>query len=152
MAENNNGQPLPQSPHPALRQLLPLVGTWQISGPEVSGTVTYAWMEGGFFLIQTFDLHQGGGHQKGVAYTGFDPDTQTLRSRLMGTDGSNYTYTYQVEEAGFWYWYGEKGSEDFSYSTFNADRTAYEGRWHFRQPGGTPGGYTYRAMRLPEET
>jgi hypothetical protein len=27
-----------------------LLGTWEISG-EVRGTVTYEWMEGGFFLV-----------------------------------------------------------------------------------------------------
>ena len=42
-----------------------LVGTWEMSG-EVSGTVTYEWMEGGFFLIQRVDLEQYGQRIKGL--------------------------------------------------------------------------------------
>jgi hypothetical protein len=44
-----------QEPSPSLRALDKLVGTWELSG-DVGGTVTYEWMEGGFFLIQHIDL------------------------------------------------------------------------------------------------
>jgi hypothetical protein len=71
-----------------------LIGDWRISGPDVEGTVCFEWMEGGFFLIQHFDLIQGGGHYKGIEYTGFGVETATLRSRLIGTDGSRFMYTY----------------------------------------------------------
>ena len=87
MAEHNNetglAGRLPKTPNPALKQFERLIGTWRISGPDVKGTVRYEWMEGGFFLIQHFDLTQGAEHYKGIEYTGFDEDTQTLRSRLM---------------------------------------------------------------------
>ena len=46
-----------------------LVGTWEMSG-EVSGTVTYEWMEGGFFLIQHVDLEQYGRRIKGIEIIG----------------------------------------------------------------------------------
>ena len=66
MAEHNNelADRLPKTPNPALKQFERLIGTWRISGPDVTGTVRYEWMEGGFFLIQHFDLIQGGEHYK----------------------------------------------------------------------------------------
>ncbi len=45
-------------------------------------------MEGGFFLIQLFDLTYDGGRHKGTEYTGFDEDTQTLRPHLMELTGA----------------------------------------------------------------
>jgi|GEM_PF-6653032 len=47
---------LPETPYPALKKLDRLVGKWKISGPKVDGYTTYECMEGGFFLIQRFDL------------------------------------------------------------------------------------------------
>ena len=46
-----------------------LVGMWKISG-EAEGTVTYEWMEGGFFLIQYVDLEQDGQRNKGLEIIG----------------------------------------------------------------------------------
>ena len=40
---------------PDSKRLDRLVGTWELSG-DTEGTVTYEWMEGGFFLIQHVDL------------------------------------------------------------------------------------------------
>jgi hypothetical protein len=44
-------------PNPDLRSLDRLVGTWEMSG-DVRRTVTYEWMEGGFFLLQRVELEQ----------------------------------------------------------------------------------------------
>ena len=41
----------PSTPHPDLKALNRLVGTWHVSG-GAQGTITYEWMEGGSFLIQ----------------------------------------------------------------------------------------------------
>ncbi len=49
-------------PNPDLVSLDRLVGTWEMSG-DVRGTVTYEWMEGGFFLIQRVDLEQQDGQR-----------------------------------------------------------------------------------------
>lgn len=151
MAENNNALAtagkLPETPHPALQTLARLVGTWNLTGDQLEGETTFSWMEGGFFLIQKFDLHQNG-HQKGIEYIGFDEDTQTLRSRLMQTDGSNFTYTYEIEGDDFWIWFGDKGSDNFSKATFNADNNSYSGRWQWPLEGGKTGGYSYTATRI----
>jgi len=44
----------PPGPAPNLEGLGRLVGTWEMSG-DVQGTVSYEWMDGGFFLIQHVD-------------------------------------------------------------------------------------------------
>ena len=98
MADSNNhlaGQ-LPPEPNPALRQLDRLVGSWRISGGLLEGNTTFAWMDGGFFLIQHIDAHARGRRIKGVEYNGFDQDTQTLRSHYLDVNGANFTYTWEL--------------------------------------------------------
>jgi hypothetical protein len=148
MAENNNDQvaDLPKTPHPELRKLQPIVGRWRITGPEVKGEVTYEWMEGGFFLIQRFDLVNFGSHHKGIEYAGWDDDTGTVRSRLMGTDGARFTYTYALDGNVYTYWFGEKGSPTFSRGTISDDGREIVGRWEI--PGAPGGGYDWRLTRL----
>ena len=128
MAENNNDQVgrLPKTPNPKLRALQPLIGQWRVEGPDVSGEVVYEWMEGGFFLIQRYDLVNYGNPFKGIEYAGWDDDTQTVRSRLMGTDGSRFTYTYELDGNTFKYDSGDKDSPIFSKSI---DRLATGGPW-----------------------
>ena len=74
MAEENNeaqGHQQPVEPAPDLGALDRLVGTWELSG-DVTGTVSYEWMEGGFFLLQRVDLGSEasglGGHRQRERY------------------------------------------------------------------------------------
>ena len=149
MAENNNhlvGR-LPKKPHPLLKTLEPLIGKWKITGPDIEGETSYEWMEGGFFFIQKFDLQQQG-QQKGIEYTGFDEETGTLRSRMMAIDGSRFTYTYEMDGDTLWYWFGDKGSDIYSRSTFSDDFSSYTGAWHWTNEDGTAGGYEFTATRI----
>ncbi|MGI5132667.1 hypothetical protein ACQEVB_38100 [Pseudonocardia sp. CA-107938] len=146
MADNNNALAgnLPATPHPALRALDFMVGTWKETGPVASGTTTSEWMEGGFFLVRHIDFHTPGGrHIKAVEYVGFDEDTQTLRSHLMDNHGANFTYTYDIDGDTLTYWFGERGSDNFYRGTFDADRTGFSGRWQW--PGG---GYELDATKV----
>src|SRR4029079_506553 len=138
MAEHNNAMAfdLPKTPNPALKGFDKIIGTWDISGPDVKGTVTYEWMEGGFFAIQRFDLVQGGYHAKGIEYTGFDEDTGTLRSRLMQIDGGRFMYTYVFDDDKMYCYFGEKGSDTFSVGTLSPDGKTVTGRWNIVNPDG----------------
>ncbi len=67
---------LQQSPKPSpnIKSLNRLVGTWKVSG-EAQGQIRYEWQEGGFFLVQHFDLEHGGragdqGHRSHWTSTG----------------------------------------------------------------------------------
>jgi hypothetical protein len=148
MAEHNNFQTLPKAPNPALKVMERLIGRWRMTGPDVEGEIDYEWMEGEFFLIQRFDLVSGGTRAKGVEYSGFDEDTQTIRSRLMGTDGARFTYTYTMEGSTLFYWFGDKGSDWFSKATFADDGQSLTGRWHMPQTKGGTEGYDYRLIKL----
>jgi len=56
-------------PSPELRALDRLVGTWAVTG-GAEGTVTYEWMEGGYFLIQRVHLEQFGQQIEGFEVVG----------------------------------------------------------------------------------
>ena len=149
MAEHNNhlAGRLPPKPHPLLQTLEPLVGTWRMSGPEVAGIITWEWMEGAFFLIQRFDLLQQR-HQKGIEYTGYDEETGTLRSRSMQTNGSRFTYTYEIDGDTWLYWFGDKSSSGHARATFSKDRRTITGRWQWVATDGSPAGYDFVLKRL----
>ncbi len=152
MADNNNAtwDKLPEIPHTALKKLDRLVGKWKISGPKIDGYTTYEWMEGGFFLIQHFDLTYDGERHKGIEYIGFDEDTRTLRSHLMEINGGNFKYTYEIEGDTLWYWFGDKGSDNFSHGTFTRDGNTITGRWQWPEDNDKTGGYEYTMIGVTE--
>jgi hypothetical protein len=71
-----------------------------------------------------------------------------LRSHLMGTDGSNFTYTYDIEGDTFWYYFGDKNSESFSRATFSKDGNSFAGRWQWTEADGKTYSYDYTATRM----
>lgn len=151
MIDNNNALAgkLPKTPNPELKKLQPLVGKWKITGDDnLEAMSHYEWMEGGFFLIHHFDLRQGEEHHKGVEYIGFDENTQTLRSRLMEINGSNFYYTYELVGHTFWYWFGDRGSGNYSKSVFSEDFNSYKGKWHWPMPDGSTGGFSFKAEKI----
>jgi hypothetical protein len=136
MADNNNNlvADMPSTPNPALKKLERLLGTWKISSDFVTGTVRFEWMEGGFFMLQHVDFQRDDHKIKGIEYIGFDEDTQTLRSHLMDNNGSNFTYTWDLEGDTLRIWFGEKDSDNFYVGHFNDAGDSYAGRWQW--PGG----------------
>jgi hypothetical protein len=80
-------------PHPMLKSLTRLVGTWNVSG-EAHGQVTFKWMEGGFFMVQDVNLIGA----KGIEFIGYDETTNSLRSHYFDSAGKYLEYTYRVSE------------------------------------------------------
>lgn len=139
----------PRTPSPDLKRLDRLVGTWAMSG-DVGGTVRYAWMDGGFFLIQHVNLQeQGGQHTKGIEMIGHlqrygeEPSTD-IYSRYYGSTGDTLDYVYDLEGDTLTIWFGERGSPAYYRGTFSDDGTTLNGAWHY--PGG--GGYEANATRI----
>jgi hypothetical protein len=102
MADSNNNRvtEVPLTPHPTLKKLATLLGTWKNEG-VVPGTSKYKMGFGGHYLIQEFETTTPRGRRiTGIEYITWDEDTHTLRSHLMADDGSNFTYTYQVDDDG----------------------------------------------------
>ena len=122
------------TPHPSLRTLDVLVGTWQISGPGHHGTVTYEWMDGGHFLIQHVNLVQDDRATTGVEYIGYDADSGTLKSHYFGSTGDILEYVYEVTDRELTIWFGQPGSPARYRGTFDAGGTSATGAWAW--PGG----------------
>lgn len=126
-----------------------LVGTWRISGPDISGQVTYEWLEGGFFLIQHFDLLHSGHRNKGIELIGrergfgaTEPGAD-IKSRIYDAEGNTFEYVYELEGDTLTVWGGEKGSPAYFRGTFSADGNTNTGAWHW--PGG---GYESNMTRV----
>lgn len=151
MAENNtNAQTADQAatPNPDLRNLARLIGTWQLSG-DTQGTVTYSWLEGGFFLIQHFDFALYDHKVKGIEIIGhLQPFGETpsaeIKSRAYDSLGNTLDYVYELTGDTLMIWGGEKGSPAYYKGTFSADGNTNAGSWVY--PGG--GGYTSTMTRV----
>jgi hypothetical protein len=133
--------PQAPAPNPDLEGLNRLVGTWTVTG-GAKGTVTYEWMEGGFFLLQHVDLENDGRPIKGMEVIGhlqpfMEEPSEDIWSRFYGTTGETFDYVYEVEGDTLTIWGGERGSPAYFNGTFDADGTTCAGAWVY--PGG--GGY-----------
>jgi hypothetical protein len=138
----------PPPPHPDLKALDGLVGTWQISG-GAQGQVRYDWLEGGFFLLQHVDLEQYGQRIKGIEVIGHErpfgaEPAEDITSRFYDNTGNTLDYVYELERNTLTIWGGEKGSPAFYKGTFSDDGATLTGEWVY--PGG--GGYESNATRV----
>ncbi|GAA5083365.1 hypothetical protein HNP84_003602 [Thermocatellispora tengchongensis] len=129
----------------ALNSLAPLVGTWAIDGPGLSGTVRYEWMDGGGFLVQHVELVHDGEATRGVEYIGLHAESGELRSHFFAQSGEILEYVYQLSGDTLTIWYGGVGSPAKFVGTFDADRVRNTGAWHW--PGG---GYESNMTRVEE--
>jgi hypothetical protein len=142
--EEQEGQP--SGLHPAFRQLEPLLGRWHVTGENITGQVTFAWLEGGFFLMQHVDLVHDGRPITGIEYIGYDPASDTLRSHYFGNQSEVFEYTWEIVGDSLTIWGGERGS-DFHYSgQLSVDGNTNAGRWQW--PGG---GYASTMARIAED-
>jgi hypothetical protein len=123
-----------------------LVGTWQLTG-DSTGTVTYEWMEGRFFLLQHVDMHLFGSHVKALEVIGNlqpfgQPPTPEVRSRAYDTRGNTLDYVYELDGDILTIWGGEPGSSSYYKGTF-VDQDTNVGQWTFPD-----GGYTSTMHRI----
>jgi hypothetical protein len=84
-----------KNPNPALQTLSRLLGTWVVTG-GAHGQVTFAWMEGGFFMVQEINLAE----TKGIEFIGYDKSSNSLRSHYFDNNGRTLEFTYEVSEGG----------------------------------------------------
>lgn len=85
-------------PHPQLRRLEPLIGTWMAnehtldsvlgSGVPVTSTETFRWLEGGYFLVQDYETVFGDEPaQKGVNFWRYDAEDERFRIIFFSNNG-----------------------------------------------------------------
>jgi Protein of unknown function (DUF1579) len=99
MADDGSHQPdSTPPPDPELGRLEPLQGTWEaedhtqdsVLGPGVcvTSTETYSWLDGGYFLVSTYETVFGDEPaQRGVNYWGYDPQAGTFRIIFFSNNG-----------------------------------------------------------------
>ncbi len=139
----------PAKPSPRLRRLDRLVGTWNVSGPDIQGQVTFEWMEGGFFLLQHVDFVHGGQKIKGIEIIGHErgfratEPSKDIKSRLYDNTGNTFDYVYELDDDTLTIWGGEKGSPAYYKGKFSDDGDTLTGAWVW--PGG---GYESTATRV----
>jgi hypothetical protein len=126
-------------PSPDLQSLNRLVGTWKVSG-GAQGQVRYAWKEGGYFLVQEFDLVHGGRPIRGIEVIGHrqglgEEPSNDIRTRVYSfLDGLTLDYVYELEGDTLTIWGGEKGSPACYRGTFRDGGNTLAGGWVW--PGG----------------
>jgi hypothetical protein len=130
-------------PNPALRSLDRLVGTWQVYG-EAQGQITFNWMEGGFFLIQTVDLDGGA---RGTKFIGYDAESKTLKSHYFSNTGDLLEYTYRAVGQTNTVSIDMLGRKGQFVAKFNDDNNTFAGRWDWTQDGKKMG-YNATMMRV----
>lgn len=154
MTDDGAGQAAPgyqgaAEPAADLKALDKLVGTWELSG-DVGGTVTYEWMDGGFFLIQRVNMVQEDGQETtGIEVIGHEramgaEPSADIKSRFYSGTGETLDYVYALEGDTLMIWFGERGSPAYYEATFSADGRQLVGAWHY--PGG--GGYQAISTRI----
>lgn len=86
---DSSAQPQMPQPHPELKNLERLVGTWTMEGNlvgsdehNIKGTTTFRWLPGGFFLEQRMTLDFMGMQIDSLELIGYDPETGTFPSTV----------------------------------------------------------------------
>ncbi|MDQ4115998.1 MAG: hypothetical protein M3235_03450 [Actinomycetota bacterium] len=134
-------------PSDQVRALDRLIGRWTITGGS-RGTVTYEWMEGGYFLLQRVELEYDGQRASGLEVIGnLRPYGQApsaeVHSRFYDSGGNTFDYVYELADDTLRIWAGERGSPAYFSAPFPQGATEVTGEWVF--PGG--GGYTSTMTR-----
>jgi hypothetical protein len=139
-------------PHPRLRDLDVLEGTWRLEGHDLdggspfTGTITRRWLPGGYFLVQ--EITTDGEVHAGAEYIGYDHDQQTLRSMFFSNEGPGpfcsfaLEYIWQIDGDNLTIWHGYKDSPARFSGTIDRSAGTVKGRWEW--PGG---GYEATAIR-----
>ncbi|MBN8638915.1 MAG: hypothetical protein J0M07_26610 [Anaerolineae bacterium] len=128
------------TPNPDLQSLDRLVGTWEVSG-GVQGTVSFEWLEGGFFLMQRFDFDHGGHRVQGIEIIGHEQPfggepSADIKSRIYDTLGNTFEYTYELLGDTLTIWGGDRGSPAYYRGTFSTDGNIASGAWIYPDGGG----------------
>ncbi|MCD9025590.1 hypothetical protein [Cohnella silvisoli] len=148
----NNEHSQIKYPYPGLKALEKLVGTWKVTGSNIDGQVSFEWMEGGYFLIQHFNLFHHGRHIKGmemIGYTmefGAESPSEHIKSRIFDNQGSTYEYTYEVNDNSLTIWGGDIGSPAYYQGLWSDNGNTNSGSWIY--PGG---GYDSTMTRISSE-
>ena len=137
---DSSGYAADNEPNPDLRSLDRLVGTWALSG-DTTGTVTYEWLHGKFFLLQRYDMVLHDHTVNGIEVIGHvrpfgEEPSPDIRSRAYDNTGNTLDYVYEVDEHTLTIWAGEVGSPAYYRGEFSPDGRTNSGAWVYPDGGG----------------
>jgi nitroimidazol reductase NimA-like FMN-containing flavoprotein (pyridoxamine 5'-phosphate oxidase superfamily) len=144
--EARSEQPGPSpTPPPENQRLDVLVGRWNTegevlagsSGPatRITGTDTYEWLPGGFFLVHHVDVHMGDEKVDAIEIIGgYDASSQTYPMRAFDNQGNFVTMRASVSEDGVWTF---TGASERSTLVVGDDGTTMTARWERSSDGGS---------------
>jgi hypothetical protein len=112
-----------------------LIGTWEAEG-DVTGTTSYAWLPGGYFIFERVALLQRGHPLQGVALIGQtrawrggpSPD---ITSRFYDSEGNSIDYVYELAGDSLTIWLEERGSDAVFEAEFEDNWTVLRGAWSY---------------------
>jgi Protein of unknown function (DUF1579) len=123
------------APHPALRRLDPLIGTWRLAGrtldsaeDNMTGIVTIEWLPGGFFMVQRGEIHfpAQGMNVQSLEVLAYDPESDTFPSMVYSNlDGAPASYQWDVRGTTVTHW--TRGSKYIG--TLSEDGKVLTGGW-----------------------
>lgn len=123
-----------KTPHPALRALDVLVGTWRVSG-GANGQFSFEWIDGGFFMMQRIDVDR----LQGVEIIGYDERSRALKSQCFTNSGIVCEYEYEIRDDTLIISVNMPHMQGDFVGTFNDERTVCSGSWEWVENGITKG-------------
>jgi Protein of unknown function (DUF1579) len=144
------------TPSPQARRLGALVGRWRSEGHivgdppvPITGTDTYEWLAGGFFLVHHVDVVIGQQQVQALELLGeYDPTTDSFTARAYDNQGNVTVMRARVDEQGVWRFSGggdiaavarpasaEAGGAVRSTLTISPDRAGMTARWERSDDG-----------------
>ena len=125
----------PQTPlsNPALAQLESFAGTWQweasVDGQPIGrGPTTFAWLEGGTFLVEHADAEQAE-FPSSTAIFGCDDTTETYCMFQVDSRGISRIYQMSLRHGVWKLWRDAPGFSQRFEGTFSDDGKTISGRW-----------------------
>lgn len=140
----NENQPTPFKSNPALDQLSPFIGEWNIEitsmsfDPDPSAVVrghsSFAWLEGRAFLIQHSEI-SASDVPRSVAVMGPDDEAETYR--MLYNDSRGVSRIYRMTFSGeIWtLWRDFPGFSQRFHGTFREDGKIITARWEMSRDG-----------------
>jgi Protein of unknown function (DUF1579) len=127
----------PATPAPETKRLEVLVGRWSsegqtLPGPSepasrITGTDTYEWLAGGFFLVHHVDVRMGGEQVQVLELIGpYDPSDRSYPMRSFDNQGTFATMTARVRADGAWTF---TGASERATLTIGEDGATMTARW-----------------------
>ena len=150
MDTNEQTQPQPPGPDPALKALEMFIGDWEVTGrtagadaDDVQGRLHFEWLPGGFFMQQRVELTFTGFSVAALEIIGYDPATGRFPSTVFANVfGQPIPYEYEIDGGNFTI-HTEFGGGATYTGSFSADGDTASGGWRPNPGAEGPGNIAY---------